>query len=133
MPSLVGSEMCIRDQFSTAQRLHDDDPQSPGCCIMQSVGTGLCLFVEEVVLDLTKCPLLIGVDDLPENCVGVMEGEAQVTDATLPDAFVRPLEDPGIAQFVPTFSAEGVQQVELDMVGLHALQLFFEPPGHVRL
>src|SRR5450756_2905578 len=131
MPSLVGSEMCIRDQFSTAQRLHDDDPQSPGCCIMQSVGTGLCLFVEEVVLDLTKCPLLIGVDDLPESCVGVMEGEAQITDAPLPDTFVRPLEDPSIVQFVPALRVEGMQQVELDVVGLHALQLLFEAVSHV--
>jgi len=46
---------------------------------------------------------------------------------------VRPLEDPGIAQFMPTFSVEGVQQVELDMVGLHALQLFFEAVSHVCL
>jgi hypothetical protein len=62
-----------------------------------------------------------------------MEREAQITDAPLPHAFVRPLEDPGIAQFVPALSVEGMQQVELDVVGLHALQLLFEAESHVCL
>jgi xylulokinase len=114
-------------QLAAQERLHHDDGQTLGGGKLQSLRAGLILCVHVVVLNLAEGPAVEAIDDFWKAVVTVVEGETKMADA--PVGHRRP----GLFQelefqndFVPSLFAQGVEQIEINVVGLEPGKLLVQ-------
>ena len=108
---------------AAAHRLHDDDAEALAGRQLQPLAAGLVVLVHVVELDLDELPEVGGGDDRLEVLVEAVEAEAEVADTAVGQGTLGGLELALLQHGLPVIRVQPVQQVEVDVVVLQALQL----------
>ncbi len=87
-------------QRPAPQRFHDDDIDAFACRVHQTLGPGLIVLVQVVVLYLAKAPVP-RVDDALEDADVIVERKTRVTDAPGIQQPLQPVEHTQPVDFIP--------------------------------
>ena len=125
VPERLNGRRDSAGQASTSQRLHDDDVDAARLRILKPLEARLERSIEVVVLNLAKLPAAL-VDDLLEGRQLVVEREARVPDLARHLGPPEEVERTHLPAFLPAAGAEGVEQIEVDPIGVEPFQLEVE-------
>src|SRR5271157_1447908 len=82
-------------------RFHYDDGQTFFKSVFQTAGTCLDVFIHVVVLNLTYCPVIVGIKDFFKSLKVIMIGETEITDTAVSNCAVGPLQNTHVTYFGP--------------------------------
>ena len=111
----------------------NDNREAFGGGVLQALCPGLVFRVHVVVLDLAHAPAAIAVDDPLEHVGLVVEGESDVADTAVLDRSLRASEEVVFEDDpLPALSAQGVEEIDIDVVGPEPGELFAEIGVEIR-
>ena len=113
-------------QGTAPQGLHDDHAQALLVGQTHALQARLIVHIQVVELDLAELPAVIGVQDALERLQIVVEAETDVADLAVALGLFHLLDDLELLHALPAVIAEGVHQVQVDVVGLQPLQLLIQ-------
>ena len=117
---------------AAAQRFHYNHRQTFIGRGVQTFLTSLVVDIHVVVLNLTESPVVVAVQDIFEDLVGIVEGKTEVSEFALRHFPLCPVKNIQVFIVLPEAGVQGVQQIKIEVVGLEAFQLGIQKAVHIR-
>ncbi len=122
LPYILNRSWDIECKFTTPKGLHNNNAKPSGGSLFQPLCSRLIILVKIVILDLTKIPFP-RIQNLFKEFIISVKGETCITNPAICKGSLEKRKNIMSYYILPTFFIEGMDKIEINMIGLKTLKL----------